>query len=288
MALHRIFCRHDPEPEYASCLRAGGRPVFAGCERHRIHSLEQVKPVVVPAYIEKHPGSAPTLKQHLAAIRMLFDFLVIGQIVPVNPAASVRGPKHVVRKGKTPVLRADPASQLLDSVETGSVVGLRDRAVIGLICYTFARVSAMIRMRVAAYYEDGKRGYASTRKAAAGTRCRATTMQSRILSPISMPPASVAKRNRRSSGAWTRRVTANPMARTDVLRMITRRAEEAGLPSSTCCHTFRATGIIAYLENGGMIENAQAIAAHESPRTTTLYDRTGDEITLDELERILI
>ena len=78
------------------------------------------------------------------------------------------------------------------------------------------------------------------------------------------------------------------MTRTDVLRMIKRRALTAGLPSSTCCHTFRATGITAYLENGGTIENAQAIAAHESPRTTKLYDRTSDEITLDEVERIAI
>ncbi len=68
--------------------------------------------------------------------------------------------------------------------------------------------------------------------------------------------------------------------------MIKRRAKAAGLPSSTSCHTLRATGITAYLENGGTIENAQAIAAHESPRTTKLYDHTGDEITLDEVERI--
>jgi integrase len=85
-----------------------------------------------------------------------------------------------------------------------------------------------------------------------------------------------------------RRLTANPMDRNDVLRMIKRRAKKAELPYSTCCHTIRATGITAYLENGGTIENAQAIAAHESPRTTKLYDRTGDEITLDEVERIAI
>jgi integrase/recombinase XerD len=83
-----------------------------------------------------------------------------------------------------------------------------------------------------------------------------------------------------------RQLTGNPMARTDVLRMVKRRALAAGLPSSTCCHTFRATGITANLENGGAIENAQLIAAHESPLTTKLYDRTGDEITLDEVERI--
>ena len=75
---------------------------------------------------------------------------------------------------------------------------------------------------------------------------------------------------------------------TDALRMIKHRAVVAGLPYSTCCHTFRATGITAFLENGGTIENAQAIAAHESPRTRKLYDRTDDEITLDEIERIVI
>ena len=83
-----------------------------------------------------------------------------------------------------------------------------------------------------------------------------------------------------------KQLTENPLSRNDVLRMIKRRAKAAGLPYSTCCHTCRATGITAYLENGGTIENAQAIAAHESPRTTKLYDRTGDEITLDEVEKI--
>jgi integrase len=79
-----------------------------------------------------------------------------------------------------------------------------------------------------------------------------------------------------------------PLHRTDVLRMVKRRVRRAGLPESTCCHTFRATGITAYLENGGTVEKAQQIAAHESPRTTKLYDRTNDELTLDEIERIAI
>jgi len=68
--------------------------------------------------------------------------------------------------------------------------------------------------------------------------------------------------------------------------MIKRRSRQAGLSEAICCHTFRATGITAYLENGGTIENAQAIAAHESPRTTKLYDRTQDAISLEEIERI--
>src|ERR1700737_1109755 len=87
---------------------------FAWCEKHRVHGLHEIKPVVVAGYIETHCGSAPTVKQHLAAIRMLFDFLVTGQIVPMNPAASVRGPTYVVKRGKTPVLTADEARALLD------------------------------------------------------------------------------------------------------------------------------------------------------------------------------
>src|SRR5260370_23626498 len=71
---------------------------FVWCEGHRVRTLSQINPLLVAAYIEGHPGSPPTVKQHLAAIRMLFDFLVTGQIIPVNPAASVRGPKHVVHR----------------------------------------------------------------------------------------------------------------------------------------------------------------------------------------------
>jgi integrase len=70
--------------------------------------------------------------------------------------------------------------------------------------------------------------------------------------------------------------------------MVKRRARAAGLPERICCHIFRATGITAYLACGGTIEHAQRIAAHESPRTTKLYDRRADEITLDEVERIAI
>jgi integrase/recombinase XerD len=119
--------------------------------------LGQVKPVVVAAYIEQHPAAAPTVKQHLAAIRMLFDWLVTGHAVEVNPASSVRRPKYVVKRGKTPVLTADQARTLLDSIETDSILGLRDRALIGLMVFSFARVSATIHMRVEDYYQNGKR-----------------------------------------------------------------------------------------------------------------------------------
>ncbi len=264
---------------------------FAWCDEHRIRALDQINPVVVAAYIEQHPAATPTVKQHLAAIRMLFDFLVTGQVVPMNPAASVRGPKHVVRRGKTPVLKADQARTLLDSIKTDSIVGLRDRAIIGLMCYTFARVSAMVHMGVEDYYQNGKRWWVRLHEKGGKRHEVPAHHNAEAYLDVYLDTAGIweeAKSPLFRSVDKRRQITANPMTRTDVLRMVKRRALEAGLPSSTCCHTFRATGITAYLENGGTIENAQAIAAHESPRTTKLYDRTSDEITLDEVERIAI
>src|ERR1035441_6561331 len=130
---------------------------FRSCEARGISDLDKLKPVMIAAYIEQHPHSSPTVKQHLAALRMLFDWLMTGQVIPTNPASSVRGPKYVVKRGKTPVLKADQARALLDSIETDTIVGLRDRALVGLMCYTFARVSAVVGMRVEDYYQNGKR-----------------------------------------------------------------------------------------------------------------------------------
>jgi site-specific recombinase XerD len=260
------------------------------CHERRF-TLELIEPVVVAAYVEQHPGSQPTVKQHLAAIRMLFDWLVIGQVIPMNPAASVRGPKHVVKKGKTPVLTAAEARQLLDSIDVSTVMGLRDRALIGLTVYSFARVSAAVGMNVEDYYQQGKRWWLRLHEKGGKRHEVPAHHNAEAYVDSYLTATGIASERKGPLFRTVDRVglpTANRMTRNDVLRMIKRRAKAAALPNAVCCHTFRATGITAYLENGGTIENAQAIAAHESPRTTKLYDRTGDEITLDEVERILI
>ena len=130
---------------------------FTWCDARGLE-LAQLSPIAVATYIEEMQGRyrAPTIKQHLAAIRRLFDWLVIGQVVPANPAASVRGPTHVVRTGKTPVLQPAEARQLLDAIDTTTLPGLRDRALLGVMVYSFARVSAVVGMRVEDYYQQGK------------------------------------------------------------------------------------------------------------------------------------
>src|SRR4051794_35274863 len=110
---------------------------FAWLEQHAIDDLADIEPIHVAAYVETLQASAakPTVKQHLAAVRMLFDWLVVGHVLATNPAHAVRGPKHVVKRGKTPVLTAEQARQLLDSIDVSTLVGLRDRALIAVMTY---------------------------------------------------------------------------------------------------------------------------------------------------------
>jgi site-specific recombinase XerD len=265
---------------------------FAWTEGRGFHSLDLIEPIVVAAYLKQHSGSKPTVKQHLAAIRMLFDWLVVGQVLPINPAHAVRGPKHVVKKGKTPVLTAGEARQLLDTIDISRVAGLRDRAIIGVMVYSFARVSAVVGMNAEDYYQQGKRWWLRFNEkggkhhevpAHHNAEAYLDAYQQAIGLDLNDKKSPLFRSIDRQGS-----ITVNRMTRNDVLRMVKRRAKKAGLPSSICCHTFRATGITAYLENGGTVENAQNIAAHESPRTTKLYDRRSDEISLDEVERIII
>lgn len=262
------------------------------CEDRNL-ALKDLTPFHIAAYIEelRKDRSAPTVKQALSALRMWFDYLVVGQVLRMNPAASVRGPKHIVKRGKTPVLHADQARTLLDSIDTSKVVGLRDRALIALMVYSFGRVGAVSGMRVEDYFPVGTRWWfrlhekgGKRHEVPAHHNAEAYLDAYLDAAGISQQGMGPLFRSIGRNGALSER----PMHRTDVLRMIKRRARAAGLPSSTCCHTFRATGITAYLENGGTIEKAQQIAAHESPRTTKLYDRRNDELTLDEIERIVI
>lgn len=263
------------------------------CEDHRL-SLKSIEPIVVAAYVEQlqTTHAAPSVKQHLAAVRMLFDWLVTGQVVPTNPAASVRGPKHVVKRGKTPVLSAEDARKLLDSIDTTTLIGLRDRALIATMVYSFARVSAVLGMKVEDYYQNGKRWWLRLHEKGGKFHEVPAHHNTEAYLDAYLEAAGIAGDFKgplfRTVRGRSQKLTTKPLRRNNALDMVKRRAIAAGLPPRICNHTFRATGITAYLEAGGTIEKAQQIAAHESPKTTKLYDRTSDQITLDEIERIAI
>jgi site-specific recombinase XerD len=296
------------------------RRFAAWCEEHGIRELSAVEPIHVAAFIKdlqtrffpprKKLFTPPTVKQHLAALRMLFDWLVTGHVIDVNPAHAVRGPKYVVKKGKTPVLTADEARELLDSIplvrNTGrrrkrdrqaespkpSLVGLRDRALIGVMVYSFARINAVLEMKVSDYFVQGRRGWVRLHEKGGKEHEVPCHHNLELYLDEYIDAAGIADDKDgplfRTAAGKTGELTGNAMWQQDAYRMIQRRAEASGIETRIGNHTFRATGITAYLKNNGTLEAAQQIANHESPRTTKLYDRRDEEISLDEVEKISI
>jgi integrase/recombinase XerD len=287
-----FFSSHIRNPNTRRAYLEAVRQFSAFCAEIGIADLGQVEPVHVATFVEVQLRlhSKPTVKQRLAALRMLFDWMVVGQVLPVNPAHAVRGPKHTQRRGKTPVLQADEARALLDAIDTTSLPGLRDRALIGLMIYTFARVGAVVSMRVEDYFVRGRRGWVRLHeKGGKEHEMPAHHNLDRYLEEY-IAAAGITQDRKgplfRTSKGRGRELAARAMLQSDVWRMIRRRAAAAGIKTEIGCHTFRATGITAYLKNGGKLEIAQQMANHESSRTTGLYDRRNDEVSLDEVERI--
>ena len=287
-----FFTSHIRNPNTRRAYVEAVRQFSAFCAEIGISDLAQVEPVHVAAFVEAQLRlhSKPTVKQRLAALRMLFDWMVVGQVIPTNPAHAVRGPKHTQRRGKTPVLQADEARTLIAAIDTNSLPGLRDRALIGLMVYTFARVGAAIGMKVEDFYVQGRRGWVRLHEKG-GKEHEMPTHHNldhyleeyiRVAGIGEDRKGPLFRTTRGRSGV----LTGNAMLQPDVWRMIRKRAHAAGIKTEIGCHTFRATGITAYLKNGGRLEVAQQMAAHESSRTTGLYDRRDDEVSLDEVERI--
>jgi site-specific recombinase XerD len=265
---------------------------FAWCDDRGL-ALPTIRPYDVATYIETRglTHSAPDVKQQLAAVRMLFDWLITGQVVPTNPAAAVRGPKHVVKTGKTPVLEGGEWRKLIDAIPTDSVRDLRDRALIATLTYSFARIGAAVKMKV----EDLRpRGAAWTiRLHEKGGKEHAMPCHHLLAEALHayIAAGGIAEDRkgylfRTSRGHHGVELSTGPMGQPDAWRMIRKRAAAVGIYAPIGNHSFRATGITAYLSNGGALEHAQEMAAHESPRTTKLYDRTKERLTQDEVERI--
>ena len=256
--------------------------------------LEAIESVHVATYIEElqRARSAPTVKLRLAALRHLFDWMVIGQFMATNPALAVRGPRHVVRRGKTPVLDPAEARQLLDAIDTTTVIGLRDRALIGLMVYSFARIGAAIGMRVEDVYTRNRRLWVRLHEK--GGKQHAMPCHHNLETYLheyidgaalaSDPKALLFQSYSRATG----QLTGSPLPQANAYAMIQRRARAAGITTKIGNHTFRATGVTAYLKNGGTLERGAAMANHASTRTTQLYDRRSDEVSLDEVERVAI
>jgi len=201
---------------------------------------------------------------------MLFDWLTVGQVIAVSPASPARGPKYSVKKSKTAVLSAEEARQLLDSIDPSSHVGLRDRALIALIVYTFARIGAALQMRVEDVYTEKQRTWVRLHEKG-GKRhempCH-RNLDSYLQTYIDAAGIGGNPKNTLfpTTMGHTGLLSNRAMTQADDYRMIRRRAVDAGIKAKIGNHSSRATGILEYLRNGSRREIAQQTANHESAR----------------------
>jgi site-specific recombinase XerD len=275
----------------AAYLRAA-REFLAWCDGQKFGLLADIQPVHVAAWIKqsKLSHSVPTAKLRLAAIRHLFDWLVTGHVMQTNPALSVRGPRHVVRKGKTPVLDAAEVRVLLDSIGETSHIDLRDKALIGLMLYSFARIGAVVAMKVEDVFTQNRRLWVRLHEKGGKLHDMPCNHNAEIYLHAYMDGTGIAAD---AKGPLFRTVgrdgklTGNALHRVNAFELVRKRAAAAGIKTSISNHSFRATGITVFRKLGGSLENAALMANHASTRTTQLYDRRADCVTLDEVERII-
>jgi integrase/recombinase XerD len=259
--------------------------------------LADVKPPHVAAYIEmlgtaERDGGAglskPSVKQHLAALRMLLDWLVVGHVLDSNPAHAVRGRKYSQKKGKTPVLDRDDARALIAAIDTGSLTGLRDRALIGIMIYTFARVGAVLQMKVCDYFSQGRRGWVRLHEKGGKYHEAPCIPKLETYLDEYIAAAGVADDADGPLFRTTGRSTGTPhrLTQQDAYRLIQRHARRAGIKTRIGNHSMRATGITDYLKSDGSLSEARKMANHADIRTTQLYDRRADSASLDEYGKV--
>jgi len=271
---------------------------FGWLEAQGIVRLMDIQPVHIAAWVEMKTQSQnpQTVKQHLAAVKKIFDWLVIGQIVPSNPATVVKGPRYSYTKGKTPILLATDARRFLESFASDSISDLRDRALIALMTYTFARISAALAMNVKDVFPQHHRLWVRLHEKGGKYLEMPCHHNLELYLKEYMEAAGIEDDPkgplfRQLNGGRkpeTQELTRSRLHRTEALLMIKRRARKAGIENSGMCnHSFRGTGITAYLSNPeAKLEHAQTMAGHADPKTTRIYDRRSEVLSLDEVERI--
>ena len=274
---------------------------FLGWCRVRGLELRQVTSFLVGDYVEHHlvdkdgrPLAPPSIKQHLAALRHFFDNQQRYHGVAINPASSVRGPRYSAREGKTPAFHDKQVRDLIDSVGTGDVVGMRDRTLLMILAYTAARAGAVARLRTMDYVTDGRSwsfnlGEKGGKLHQVPARHDLQLQMERYLKAAGLEGRSDKTPLFRTARRRKRELTDRGLDGNDLLRIVKRRLKGAGLPEgSFCCHSFRATTATNLLRQKVAREQVQYLLGHSDARTTDLYNRTEKEVTRNIVERISI
>ncbi|HEV2553231.1 MAG TPA: tyrosine-type recombinase/integrase [Bosea sp. (in: a-proteobacteria)] len=273
---------------------------MAWCFDRGVRELGQITPFHVAGYVELtgKTHSAPTVKRSLSAIRRLLDWLVTGQVIPQNPATSVRAPRYSQRRGKTPILGADEARELLDVIDISTLIGMRDRALLATMLFTFGRVGAVTAMTVrdafvrerrlwVRLYEKGGKVHEMPCNHKLEEYIYAWLEVSGLKNEFDAPLFPTIKKGTAANGA-PGTLTRQHMDQKDAYRRVRKHGLAAAIASAVGNHSLRGTGITTYLQNGGDLEKAQDMANHASISTTQLYDRRSDDVMLSDVELVRI
>ena len=260
----------------------------------RQRSLHEVSPADVGMYLDELKHSVASKKQILAGVRHFFDGMVTRHAIALNPALSVRGERYQVLEGKTPEITIRQARKLLSSIDTDSVVGLRDKAILSILIYTASRIGAVARLRLKDLYDVGDQyclHYIDK-----GGKSREIPvrhdLQQLLKAYLQAAGLPLGDSSDRALFCTTRKnaqsLNERPMSAGDMSRMTKRRLLACGLPPRLSPHSFRVTTITDLLTQGVPLEDVQHLAGHADPRTTRLYDRRHKSVTRNIVERISI
>ena len=276
-------------PNTRSAYRTAWRGFFNFCSEYKL-DLERVKPYHFGLFLKRHPGSVATQRQHLAAVRVLFDHLLEQGLVDLNPAARAKPPRLERENSHTPAFECEEITAFLGAIKLDSLRGVRDKALFSVLAYSWARVSALVGLKVQDYYTrkgerwlrlEEKRG--KIHEVPVHSKAREAIDQwleaSGIASNPDAPLFPAFAKDKKT-------LSSRHLDRTSIWRLVQTRARACDLKKRVGPHSFRATGITEYMNQGGTLDIAQRIAGHSQLSTTKIYDRSEDRLTIAEIERI--
>jgi integrase/recombinase XerD len=272
-------------------LRAVRR--FLGWLEPQCIPLPKVTPGMVGQYFDQHPGSVPSKKLDLAALRAWFNALVNRHVVFLNPAATVRGERYSAMEGLTPEITTGQARSLLDSIDTTSLPGLRDKCIVSVLIFTAARARAVAGLRRKHLIHDGTQyvlrfGEKGGKQREIPVRHDLEQLLVQYLEAANIKDAPGDSPLFRTLAGKTESLTISGVSAIDICRLVKRRLKAAGLSARLSPHSFRVCTVTNLLSQGVALEDVQTLAGHSDPRTTRLYDRRQRKVTRNIVERISV
>jgi integrase/recombinase XerD len=256
-----------------------------------VQTLAMITPAHVGRYFDQLAVSATTKKLHLSALRHFFDRMVNRHVMVLNSALSVRGERATAAEGKTIEIPPMEVRQLLNSIDTSHVVGLRDRLATALLAFTAARVGAVVKLKIADVRISSANSLLQLQEKRG--KFRSIPIRHELVEFINayLIALEYTDPNQpllRTAIGRTKRLTNSAMSAADVRCMLKRRLKDVGLPTHYSPHSLRVMCVTDLLNQGVSLESVQFLAGHSDPRTTRLYDRRQQKVTRNLVERISV